>query len=164
MASYLQSGIQTQWNVWDGVFNENSWRAVPVNNFRKRIRLRVRSHERRNELIPVWDFKPAWKQVLFTWSFISAAFQSDPIFWWTCVGISFRVVFTWYFITRNEMSFLSKWPIWNPYRFESYFTLIHVNTSKDLTEQRSETFNRNEISYRFKFDSPLMWTYSYIPS
>ena len=44
---------------------------------------RVRSHERRNELILVWDFKPAWKQVLFPWSFISAAFQNDLIFWWT---------------------------------------------------------------------------------
>ena len=44
--------------------------------------LRLRSHERRNELIPVWDFKPAWIQVLFTWSFISDAFQNDPIFWW----------------------------------------------------------------------------------
>ena len=31
------------------------------------------------------------------------------------VGISFRVVFTRYFITRNEISFLSKWPIWNRY-------------------------------------------------
>ena len=75
---------------------------------------RVRSHDSQNELIPVWNFKPAWKQVLFTWSFISAAFQNDPIFWWTCVGISFRVVFTWYFITWNEISFLSKWPTWNP--------------------------------------------------
>ena len=75
--------------------------------------LRVRSHERRNELIPVWDFKPAWKQVLFTWHFISAAFQTDPIYRRTCVGVSFRVVFTWYFITRNEILFLSKRPIWN---------------------------------------------------
>ena len=31
MASYLQSGIQTQWNILDGVFNENRRRAVPVN-------------------------------------------------------------------------------------------------------------------------------------
>ena len=58
-----------------------------------------------------------WKQVLLTWSFISASFQNDPIFWWTCVSISFRVVFTWYFITRNEISFLSKWPIWNTLSF-----------------------------------------------
>ena len=36
--------------------------------------------------MPVWDFKPAWKQVLLTWRFISAAFQNDLIFWWTCVG------------------------------------------------------------------------------
>ena len=77
----------------------------------KLFRYRVRSHERRNKLIPVWDFKQAWKQVLFTWSFISAAFQNVPIFWWTYVCISFRAVFNWYFITRNEISFLSKWPI-----------------------------------------------------
>ena len=50
-----------------------------------------------------------------TWSFISAAFQNDPI--WACVGISFRVLFRRYLITswtsmitRNEISFLSKWP------------------------------------------------------
>ena len=71
---------------------------------------------------PVWDYKPAWKQVMFTWSFVSAAFQSDPIYWWTCVGISFRMVFTWYFNTRNEISFLSKWPTWNPYR---HFGVYH---------------------------------------
>ena len=65
-------------------------------------RRRVRSHKGWNDLIPVRDFKPAWKQVLFKWSFILlAAFPNGPIFWWTCVGISFRVVFTWYFITRN---------------------------------------------------------------
>ena len=55
-----------------------------------------------NEHILVWDSKPGLKQVLFTWGFILAAFQNDPIFWWTCVGISFWVVFTWYFIPRNE--------------------------------------------------------------
>ena len=37
MACYLQSGIQTQRNVWGGGFYENSWRAVLVNNFRKKI-------------------------------------------------------------------------------------------------------------------------------
>ena len=37
---------------------------------------------------------------MFTWRFISAAFQNDPIFWWICVGISFGVVSA-YFITRN---------------------------------------------------------------
>ena len=87
--------------------------------------IRVRSREKRNELITVWDFKLSWKQVLFKWSFISAAFQNDPIFWWTCVGISFRVVFTWYLITRNRISFLSKWPIWNPY--PQWFSNAHVH-------------------------------------
>ena len=163
--------------------------------------LRVRSHERRNELIPVWDFKPAWKQVLFTWLFISAAFQNDPIYRRTCVGVSFRVVFTWYFITRNEILFLwvlnefqtrmrtqyptrlslfislrvnfvhmkisclfkisfrSKWPIWNPYRFE-FHTAFMWTQVKSWLNTKLNIFNRNEISYQFQFISPLMWTYS----
>ena len=126
------------------------------------------------------------EKVLFAWSFISAAFQSDPIFWWTCVGISFWVVFTWYFITRNEfkMTDMKSIPamsfkhtcalnvIFNESalihfvsgKFCSHENLmpvnIHVNTSKELTEYRSEIFNRNEISYRSEFISPLMWTYS----
>ena len=70
--------------------------------------LRVRSGERRNGLMPDWDFKPAWKQVLLTWRFISAAFQNDPILWWICVSISFWVVFPWYF---NEILFLVKMTI-----------------------------------------------------
>ena len=136
-----------------------------------------------------------------------AAFQINPIYWWTYKDISFRVVFTWYFITRIEVSFLSKyeiptrmsfkrtcalnatsiepalihfvsgnyvhmkissrfessfrskWPIWNPYRFELHFVSIHVNTSKEPTQHRSGIFSRDEISYRFEFISPLMWTY-----
>ena len=47
------------------------------------------------------DFKPAWKQVLFTWSFISAAFRNNSIFWWAYLGISFRVAY----ILSSEMKF-----------------------------------------------------------
>ena len=54
-----------------------------------------------------------------------------------------------------------KLTIWNPYRFEFHFASIHVNTSKELTEHRSEIFNRNEISYWFEFISLLVWMYSY---
>ena len=39
MACYLQSGIQTQWNIWDGDFYRNNWRAVSMNNFRNKIHL-----------------------------------------------------------------------------------------------------------------------------
>ena len=110
-------------NIWNSVHEKVQQQKNALLISKKRVisflkgiwQFRVRSHERRNELIPFWDFKPAWKQVLLTWSFISTAFQNDPIFWWICLGISFRVVFTWYFITRNEISFLSKWPRWNPY-------------------------------------------------
>ena len=136
--------------------------------------LRVRSHERWNELIPVWDFKPAWKQVLFTWSFISAAFQNDSIFWWICcrpfisggayifyhpkwnfisvkmtdmksipalsfkctcalnatskslrLFISFRVNYVHMKIScRFEISFWSKWTIWNPYKIHTALSFI----------------------------------------
>ena len=60
--------------------------------------------------------------------------------------------------TSNESA---QWPIWDPYRFEFHFASIHVNTNKELTEHRSEIFNRNEILYRFEFILPLTWTYSY---
>ena len=64
--------------------------------------------------------------------------------------ISFRLNYVHIKIScRFEISFRSKWPIWNPYRFEFHFTSIHVNTSKELTEHHSDTI------------SPLMWTYSY---
>ena len=39
MVSYLQSVIQTQRSIWDGVFYENSWRVLSVNDFRKKIHL-----------------------------------------------------------------------------------------------------------------------------
>ena len=53
-----------------------------------------------------------------------------------------------------QISFWSKLQIWNPYHFESHFTSIHVNTSKELTGHQSEIFNRNEYSYRFELISP----------
>ena len=37
-----------------------------------------------------------------------------------------------------EISFWSKWPIWNPFHFEFDFVSIHVNTSKELPEHQSE--------------------------
>ena len=144
--------------------------------------LRVRSHERRNELIPVWDFKPAWKQVLFSWSFNAAGSQNDPIFWWICIGISFRVVFIWYFITKNEISFLSKWPLWNPYLqwvskrtwslnvLSNESALIHFVSVKFCShENLMPVWNFISVKMidmkshtslgRFGFISPLMWTY-----
>ena len=62
--------------------------------------------------------------------------------------------------SRFEISFRSKWPIWNPYHFGFHFAWIHVNTSKELTEHWGEIFNRNEISYRFEFISPLKYSYN----
>ena len=53
-------------------------------------------------------------------------------------------------------NFRSKWSIWSPYRFEFHFSSIYVNISKELTEYRSEIFNRNEISYRFEFILPVV--------
>ena len=168
---------------------------------------RVRSHDRRNELILVWDFKPAWKQVLFTWMFHFGCVSKRPdILMDMCrhfISGSVYIIFyqpKWNFIsvkmtdmkfilalsfkltralnaTSNEstlfilfwvnyvhmkiswrfgISLRSKWRIWNSYRFEFHFVSIHVNTSKELTEHRSEIFDRNEISYWLEFISPLM--------
>ena len=71
-----------------------------------------------------------------------------------CLFISLRVNhFHMKISCRFEISFRSKWMIWNPYRFEFHFASIHVNTSKELTEHRSDIFNRNEISHQFEFNS-----------
>ena len=55
--------------------------------------------------------------------------------------ISFWVVFTWYFITRTEISFLSKWPQWNNARNEFHFGFYHVNSYKKLTRHRNENIS-----------------------
>ena len=74
--------------------------------------------------------------------------------------ISFRVNYVLMKIScRFEISFWSKWLMWSPYLFEFHFTSIHVNTSKELTEQRSVIFNWYEIPYQFELISPLMWTH-----
>ena len=121
--------------------------------------IRVRSHERRNELIQVWDFKSAWKQILFTCNFISAAFQNDPIIWWT-IGISFRVVFTWHSITRNEISLLSKWPTWNPWPHlvskahahqTEHLTSLHLFISFHVNYVHMKISCQFEISFRSKW-------------
>ena len=62
----------------------------------------------------------------------------------------------WNFISV-KMTDMKSIPLWG---FEVHFASIHVNTSKEPTEHRSEIFNRNEISCRFEFISPFMWTYS----
>ena len=105
---------------------------------------------------------------MFTWYFITWNFVSVKMTDMKSIPaltlrlfISFRVDYVHMKSScRFEISFRSKRPIWNPYGFEFHFASIHVNTSKELTEQRSEIFNRNEISYQFEFISPLTWTFS----
>ena len=105
---------------------------------------------------------------MFTWYFITWNFVSVKLTDMKSIPaltlrlfISFRVNYVHMKSScRFEISFRSKRPIWNPYGFEFHFASIHVNTSKELTEQRSEIFNRNEISYQFEFISPLTWTFS----
>ena len=133
------------------------------------ISVGVRSHERRNELVPVWNFKPTWKQVLFTWCFFSAAFQNDPIFWWICVGISFWVVVTWYLIIRNEILFLLKWPQWNNTcnDFQAYMRINAISNEFSLFTWKShadwkfhfDQSDRYEIHTGLSFIFPqFMWT------
>ena len=105
------------------------------------------SHKNRNELIPVWDFRPAWKQVLFTWRFISAAFQNDPIFWWICVSISFWSMFTLHFITQNEISFLSKWLQSNNTRNEIQ---VHMRFNRNIQQVCAYSFHFGLILFTWK--------------
>ena len=77
--------------------------------------IRVRSHERRNEFIPVWDFKPAWKQVqvYMTFHFDCILKRPDIFMDMSRHFISGSVYIIQCFITRNKISFLPKWPQWN---------------------------------------------------
>ena len=52
-------------------------------------------------------------------------------------------------ITRNEISFLSKWPQWNNTRNDFHFALLHVNSLKRLTRNRIENFAQK--MYRLVF-------------
>ena len=52
-------------------------------------------------------------------------------------------------ITRNEISFLSKWPQWNNTRNDFHFALLHVNSFKRLTRNRIENFAQK--MYRLVF-------------
>ena len=65
--------------------------------------------------------------------------------------ISFRVVFTWYFTIWNEISFLSKWPLWNNSRNEIHFGLYHVSSYKKLTRHWNDY-----ISFCPKWDLMLV--------
>ena len=63
-----------------------------------------------------------------------------------CLFISLRVNFDHMKVSwQLEISFWSKWQIWNPCPFDFHFVSIHVNASKELTEYWSEIFNWNEI-------------------
>ena len=62
--------------------------------------LRIRSHERLNELIPVWDFKPTWKQVLFEMKFYFSSISKRPDI---LMNISFQIMFAC--ILSSEIKF-----------------------------------------------------------
>ena len=116
--------------------------------------------------LPKMTFSPTIKKILYKsifiagemkWNFDSRVVQEkrsdsvkanhfcfDEIKAWADVFfhmISFRVVFTWSFINRNEILFLSKWSQWNNNRNEFHFGLYHVNSYKKLTRHRNENIS-----------------------
>ena len=52
--------------------------------------------------------------------------------------ISFRVVFTWHFVTQNKISFLSIWPQWNNTRNKFHIVLYHVISYNKLSRDQNE--------------------------
>ena len=88
-----------------------------------------------------WMSIREWSEINDPWS-KSQSFLFTHVY--ACVSfhlISFQVVFTWYFLTRNEISFLSKWPQWNNTRNEFHFGLYNVNSYKKLTRHRNQNFS-----------------------
>ena len=80
-----------------------------------------------------------------------------------CADVSFhmnlfRVVFRWYFITQNAISFLSKWKQWNNTHNEFYFGLYDANRNWSDTEMKIFHFTRNKISCKHIFRSEIYWT------
>ena len=54
-------------------------------------------------------------------------------------------------LSRFEISFHSKWSIWNPYRFEFHFASIHVNTNKKLRTPKWD--------FQLKWNLILIWVH-----
>ena len=80
-----------------------------------------------------------------------------------CADVSFhmnlfRVIFRWYFITQNAISFLSKWKQWNNTHNEFYFGLYDANRNWSDTEMKIFHFTRNKISCKHIFRSEIYWT------
>ena len=107
--------------------------------------------------LPETKSQPTMKEILFTLLFTAGEMKwmsfwrmseiNDPlskepiILVYACTNISFhmisfRVVFTWHFINRSEISFLSKWSQWNNTRNEFRFGFHHVSSYKKLTRRR----------------------------
>ena len=78
-------------------------RALQTSMLLLLVTLRVCLHERRNKLIPVWDFNPACSHEVSFW----LHFKTTQYF------ISGSVYMIFHHPKWNFISF--KWPIWNPY-------------------------------------------------
>ena len=101
----------------------------------------------RNEITPTMSFKRTCALNAISNEFLVINFASGKF----CSHENLMPV--WNFISV-KMTDMKSIPFWVSFRLNS------CEHNKELTEHRSEIFNRNEISYRFEFISPLMWTYS----
>ena len=113
------------------------------------IRNEISTHYKRNYVYITFHCGAKWNEISFRGWFDkktahpvkvnSSCFDEINV----CVDvsfrmISFRVVFTWHFITRNE---ISKWPQLNNNRKEFHFGLYHVNSYKKLTWHRNKNIS-----------------------
>ena len=125
-----------------------------------RWNIRVRSHERRIELKPVWDFISVES---FT-SLFSQVFTCVHMNWGEIrlktVWISYRSFWQkWHFISGDKIS-CKHHPKWNAYTCPSKYR-VTLKCSRNETSCEQNLFSRRfEISNRYEFISPLMWTYS----
>ena len=113
----------------------------------KSIRNEILTHIKINSVYIIFNCGRNEVKFRFGWSEKNGPFSKASLFCFdeikACADVSFHmisfwVVFTWYFITRNEISFLAKWPQWNDTRSEFHFGLYHLSSYKKLTRQQNE--------------------------
>lgn len=117
---------------------------------------RLRSRERRNELITVWDLKQVWKHVLFTWRFKTARYFNGHMW-----AFHFGQCFAYYFITRIRLHFCQKWLTVKMTDMKSIREMNFKSTCK-LNEMTNESVLVHFISDKFCSHENLMPVWNFI--
>ena len=152
---YVHYGIKVNLKI---LINYESIRKY--RSYENQCCIRELSHERQNELKPVWDFISIENLA----SVFSQLFTCVHMNWGEIklktVWISYRLFWRkWNFISGDKIS-CKHYPKWNAHPFLSKYRVV-LKCSRNKTSCEQNLFSRRfEISNQYEFISPLMWTYS----